>query len=78
MFEKELEQEEKTLAAERGRSPSDAASVFGGPAEPTSQAPAVDRGQFVLPPLKPIRPSPPRQAPTCPRPPLCKRRKRRS
>ena len=29
MFEKELEQEEKTLAAERGRSPSDAASVFG-------------------------------------------------
>ena len=32
MFEKELEQEEKTLAAERGRSPSDAASVFGGAA----------------------------------------------
>jgi len=28
MFEKELEQEEKTLAAERGRSPSDAAGVL--------------------------------------------------
>ena len=39
MFERELEQEEKTLAAERGRSPSDAASVFGGPAEPAAQAP---------------------------------------
>ncbi len=34
MFERGLEQEEKTLAAERGRSPSDAASVFGGPAKP--------------------------------------------
>ena len=33
MFERDLEQEEKTLAAERGRSPSDAASVFG-PASP--------------------------------------------
>jgi transposase InsO family protein len=49
MFERELEQEEKTLAAERGRSPSEAASVFGGAAEPTAEAPAVDRPQVVLP-----------------------------
>jgi transposase InsO family protein len=49
MFEKELEQEEKTLAAERGRSPSDAASVFGGPAEPTTQAPAVEYPQVASP-----------------------------
>ena len=48
MFERELEQEEKTLAAERGRSPSDAASV-GGPAEPTAQAAAVDHPQVVSP-----------------------------
>ena len=44
MFEKELEQEEKTLAAERGRSPSDAASVFGGAGGPTPAA-ATDRPQ---------------------------------
>ena len=49
MFEKELEQEEqKTLAAERGRSPSDAASVFGGAGGPTPAA-AVDHPQVVPP-----------------------------
>ncbi|HSP54077.1 MAG TPA: DDE-type integrase/transposase/recombinase [Dehalococcoidia bacterium] len=49
MFERKLEQEEKTLAAERGRSPSDAASVFGGPAEPTAQATAVEQPQVASP-----------------------------
>ena len=49
MFERELEQEEKTLAAERGRSPSEAASVFGGPAEPTAQAAAVQQPQVASP-----------------------------
>jgi len=49
MFERELEREEKTLAAERGRSPSDAASVFGGPAEPTAEAPVGDRPPVVPP-----------------------------
>ena len=49
MFEKELEQEEKTLAAERGRSPSDAASVFGGAGGPIPQTPAVDRPQEIRP-----------------------------
>jgi transposase InsO family protein len=48
MFEKELEQEEKTLAAERGRSPSDAASVFGG-GEGGTPNPAVDRPQDIPP-----------------------------
>ncbi len=49
MFEKELEQEEKTLAAERGRSPSDAASVFGGAGGPIPQTPAVDRPHEIRP-----------------------------
>jgi len=49
MFERELEREENTLAAERGRSPSDAASVFGGPAEPTAEAPVGDRPPVVPP-----------------------------
>ncbi len=49
MFERELEQEEKTLAAERGRSPSDAASVFGGPAEPTAEAPVGNLPPVVAP-----------------------------
>jgi len=50
MFEKELEQEEQTtLAAERGRSPSDAASVGGGPAGLTPAAAVVDRSQVVSP-----------------------------
>ena len=49
MFEKELEQEEKTLAAERGLSPSDAASVFGGPAEPTAEVPAEELPQVGFP-----------------------------
>jgi transposase InsO family protein len=49
MFERELEREEKTLAAERGRSPSDAASVFGGPVEPTAQAAAVEQPQVASP-----------------------------
>jgi transposase InsO family protein len=56
MFEKELEQEEKTLAAERGRSPSVAASV-GGRAEPSAQAPAVDHLQLVSPAAKANLPS---------------------
>ena len=56
MFEKELEREEKTLAAERGRSPSVAASV-GGPAEPTAQAPAADHLQLVSPAAKADLPS---------------------
>jgi len=51
MLEKELEQglgqEEKTLAAERGRSPSDAASVFGAAGVPTLAAAAVDHPQAV-------------------------------
>ena len=47
MFEKELEQEEKTLAAERGRSPSDAASVSG-PALPSG---AQDTEPTCPPPL---------------------------
>ena len=42
MFEKELEQQEKTLAAERGRSPSDAASVFGVTADSSVGAAAGD------------------------------------
>ncbi len=46
MFEKELEQEEKTLAAERGRSPSDAASV-GGVAGGLPYAAAVDGPEAV-------------------------------
>lgn len=49
MCERELEREEKTLAAERGRSPSDAASVFGDPAEPTAQAAAVEQPQVASP-----------------------------
>jgi len=50
MFEKELElEEQKTLAAERGRSPSDAASVFGGPGGPTPAAAAGDRPEVVSP-----------------------------
>jgi transposase InsO family protein len=50
MFEKELEQEEqKTLAAERGRSPSDAASVFGGAAGGIPQAAAGDHSWVVVP-----------------------------
>jgi len=50
MFEKELEQEEqKTLAAERGRSPSDVASVFGGAVGATPAAATVDHPQVVLP-----------------------------
>jgi transposase InsO family protein len=52
MFEKELvEQEEQTLAASRGRSPSDAASG-GGPAAPSVPASAVDHPQFVPPGLE--------------------------
>jgi len=47
MFERDLEQDEKTLAAERGRSPSDAASVFGGPVE--SPTPALDHPPAVPP-----------------------------
>ena len=46
---RELEQEEKTLAAERGRSPSDAASVFGGGGGAPAQAAAVDRPEVVPP-----------------------------
>jgi transposase InsO family protein len=49
MFENELKHEEKTLAAERGRSPSDAASVFGGSLEPTAQASAVDHPRVIPP-----------------------------
>ncbi len=49
MFERDLEQAEKTLAAERGRSPSDAASVFGGAGEPIPQ-PAAGDGPRVVPP----------------------------
>jgi transposase InsO family protein len=48
MFERELEQEEKTLAAERGRSPSDAASV-GGPADAPTPALAVDHPEVISP-----------------------------
>jgi transposase InsO family protein len=67
MFEKELEQEQKTLAAERGRSPSDAASVFGGPVEPTAEVPAVDR----LPVVSPIgEAGPPITATSAPEQPL--------
>ena len=47
MFWKRSEQEQ-TLAAERGRSPSDAASVCSGAAGPTPAA-AVDRPQVVPP-----------------------------
>ena len=47
MFWKKSEQEQ-TLAAERGRSPSDAASVCGDAGEPTPAA-AVERPQVVLP-----------------------------
>jgi transposase InsO family protein len=49
MFERELEQEEKTLAAERGRSPSDAASVFGGAAGGIPQAVAMDHSPVISP-----------------------------
>jgi len=48
MFEQELEQEEKTLAAERGRSPSDAASGVG-PVGSTPEVTAVDRASVVSP-----------------------------
>jgi transposase InsO family protein len=49
MFERELElQEEKMLAAERGRSPSDAASI-GGPADAPIPALAVDHPQVISP-----------------------------
>ena len=48
MFERELEQEEKTLAAERGRSPSGVASVFG-PADAPTPALAVDHPQVISP-----------------------------
>ena len=47
MFEREIEQEQTTLAAERGRSPSDAASVVGGGVGPTPAA--VDRPQVASP-----------------------------
>jgi transposase InsO family protein len=49
MFEKELEQDEKTLAAERGRSPSDAASVFGGTAGAIPRSATMDDPWMVLP-----------------------------
>jgi transposase InsO family protein len=49
MFWKRLEQEEKTLAAERGRSPSDAASVFGGAAGASPAAVTGDRSEVVSP-----------------------------
>ena len=74
MFERELEREEKTLAAERGRSPSDAASVFGGPAEPPPKPPPWSSPRLLPLSLKPVCPSPRRQAPDRPRPTLCKRR----
>jgi transposase InsO family protein len=48
MFGKWKEREEKTLAAERGRSPSDAASVFGGAGESSLEA-AADNPWMVLP-----------------------------
>jgi transposase InsO family protein len=48
MCDKELKQEEGTLAAERGRSPSEAASVRG-PAEPTFPVPASDSPQSLSP-----------------------------
>jgi transposase InsO family protein len=66
MFERELEQDEKTLAAERGRSPSDAASVFGDAVGPTPAA-AVDHPRAV-PPV--AEAGPPITAPAVPRQPI--------
>ncbi len=62
MFWKRLEQEEKTLAAERGRSPSDAASVFGGgegaspgaAAEDHIEAVSTGVGGVATPPATPV------------------------
>ncbi len=51
MFWKRSEPEQ-TLAAERGRSPSDAASVVGGPAGGLPPVAAVDRPWMVLPPAE--------------------------
>ena len=48
MFEELKQEVEETLAAERGRSPSGAASV-GGPAEPSVQASVGDHPQVVIP-----------------------------
>jgi transposase InsO family protein len=47
------EEKEKTLAAERGRSPSDAASVFAAAADPIPSAAAEVAPSVVLPPVDP-------------------------